>query len=130
MTPILVPLALVVLATAIGFLWRSRQGRVSTATGEAHDFAAPGARVTLLQFSTEVCAPCKATHAVLERAAERDGVAHVDVDVTHRPDIASRFGILQTPTTLVLDANGAVTARIGGAIRAATINDLLERTAA
>ncbi len=39
---------------------------------------------------------------------------HLDIDVTHRPDIAKHFHVLQTPTTLVLDADGVVQTRFGG----------------
>jgi len=127
MTPLVAIVALVVFTTVLGLAWRSRQGRVRRATGEAGDLAAAGAEVTLLQFSTEVCAPCRATHAVLERAAERPGVAHVDLDITNRPDLASRFNILQTPTTLILDAQGAIRARIGGAAKPTTVNLELDR---
>ena len=45
---------------------------------------------------------------------------HVDVDLTDRPDIADRFHVLQTPTTLILDARGVVRARIGGRAAART----------
>jgi thioredoxin-related protein len=37
--------------------------------------------------------------------------------VTHRPELAARYRVLQTPTTLILDRDGAVRARIGGAVR-------------
>ena len=75
-------------------------------------------RATLLQFSTEVCAPCRATARVLGDLADRPrSVEHVDLDVTHRPDLAARYRVLQTPTTLILDSDGAVRARIGGAVR-------------
>jgi thioredoxin-like negative regulator of GroEL len=47
-------------------------------------------------------------------ASEREGVIHLNVDLTHRPDIAKHFHVLQTPTTLILDADGAVQSRIGG----------------
>ncbi len=127
MTPFIVIVALVVFSTALGLVWRSRQGHISAATGEAGDFAAAGADITLLQFSTEVCAPCRATYAVLERIAERPGVEHVDLDITNRPDLASRFNILQTPTTLILDAHGAIRARIGGAAKPTTVNLELDR---
>ena len=76
-----------------------------------------GSKATLLQFSTEVCAPCRATARVLDRArrASTSRVEHVDLDITHRPDLAARFSVLQTPTTLILDRDGTVRARIGGA---------------
>ena len=37
--------------------------------------------------------------------------------MTHRPELAARYRVLQTPTTLILDSDGAVRARIGGAVR-------------
>lgn len=129
MTALVVILALVAVSTALGLLWRARQGRVRLAHGEAADLAQPGASVTLLQLSTEVCAPCRATHAVLERVADDRGIAHIDLDITHRPEVAQRFRVLTTPTTLVLDAQGAVRARITGAARSAdvirTLDDLI-----
>jgi thiol-disulfide isomerase/thioredoxin len=127
MTAAVVIVALLAVSTALGLVWRARQGHVSGGRGEAAEFATSGARVTLLQFSTAVCSPCRATHAVLERIAERPGVAHVDLDITNRPDLASRFNILQTPTTLILDATGAVRARIGGAAKPTTVNLELDR---
>ena len=138
MNPVIVPVALALLigvATGIGLLWRSRQGRVSRADGSTivrlGDI--PGIRrfasgATLLQFSTEVCAPCAVTHKLLDTvAAERPNVAHVDLDLTHRPDLASRFRIMQTPTTLILDRRGVVRARIGGAPRRDTLSAELDR---
>lgn len=120
-TVALVLAGLVLAATLLGLLHRTTQGRVRTVAGApvvTIDGIALGARATLLQFSTEVCAPCKATARVLDDLAARtEEVAHVDLDVTHRPELASRYRVLQTPTTLILDADGAVRARIGGAVR-------------
>ncbi|MBD3753539.1 MAG: thioredoxin family protein, partial [Micrococcales bacterium] len=74
-----------------------------------------GDAATLLQFSTEMCSRCPGVHRTLaEVAASRPGVLHLDVDLTHRPDIARHFNVLQTPTTLVLDRDGAVQTRFGG----------------
>ncbi|WP_127472607.1 TlpA family protein disulfide reductase [Microbacterium sulfonylureivorans] len=74
-----------------------------------------GEVATLLQFSTEMCARCPGVHRTLSSIADgRDGVRHLDVDLTHRPDIAKHFHILQTPTTLVLDRDGVVQTRFGG----------------
>jgi len=127
-------LALVAAATAAGLVWRATTGRArTTRSGQVVHAAEVGAealgdRATLLQFSTEFCAPCRSTARVLGAAADEvDGVRHVDVDLTHRPDLASRFGVLQTPTTLVLDAAGAVRARIGGAARPDDVRTTLDR---
>jgi len=74
-----------------------------------------GERATLLQFSTELCARCPGVHRTLASVAEgQEGVLHLDVDLTHRPDIAKHFHVLQTPTTLILDGDGAVQTRFGG----------------
>lgn len=132
---ILVLVALVGVATALGLLWRSRQGRITHTNGHTvvRVGDVPGVRrfasgATLLQFSTEVCAPCRVTHAVLgDVASERSNVTHVDLDVTHRPDLASRFHIMQTPTTLILDRKGVVRARIGGAPRREAVRAELDR---
>lgn len=73
-----------------------------------------GSKATLLQFSTEVCAPCRTAKRVLSTiASERFSVKHIDLDLTQRLDL-DRFSALQTPTTLILDGRGRVRARIGG----------------
>lgn len=75
-----------------------------------------GERATLLQFSTEYCSRCPGVHRLLSDISDdRVGVAHREVDLTHRPDLAARFHVLQTPTILILDGHGAVRARMGGA---------------
>jgi thiol-disulfide isomerase/thioredoxin len=138
MSPVLVASVLVLvvaLSTGLGLVWRASTGRIRGARGDETVIrvseladAAPGSGATLLQFSTEVCAPCRTTHGVLGRLAEQfDGVAHVDVDVTHRPDLANRFNLLQSPTTFVLDARGVVRARIGGAPRVGDLRAELDR---
>ena len=74
-----------------------------------------GSTATLLQFSTELCARCPGVHRTLAAVADsRPGVRHLDVDLTHRPDIAKHFHVLQTPTTLILDSDGIVQTRFGG----------------
>ena len=75
-----------------------------------------GEVATLLQFSTELCARCPGVHRTLSAVADaHPGVRHLNVDLTHRPDIAKHFHVLQTPTTLILDRDGAVQTRFGGA---------------
>ena len=74
-----------------------------------------GETATLLQFSTEICSRCPGVHRQLAAvAAAHEGVRHLDVDLTHRPDLARHFHVMQTPTTLILDRRGAVQSRIGG----------------
>ena len=118
----LIGLALLLTATvAVGVYLQWRQGRPRRSI--AHEVVQPwrlgadgiGDVATLLQFSTELCARCPGVHRTLAAFAEdHEGVAHLDVDLTHRPDIARHFHVLQTPTTLVLDGKGVVRTRFGG----------------
>ena len=122
---------LVAVSTVLGLIWRSRTGRVRSIAAGADSVNIPevtlSGRATLLQFSTEVCAPCVPTRRILGAIAdETDGVAHVDLDLTHRPDLAAKFNVLQTPTTLILDGAGIIRARIGGAPRRADVRAALE----
>ena len=74
-----------------------------------------GERATLLQFSSAFCAPCRATRRVLgDVATATPGVVHIDVDAEHHLDVVRRLGVLRTPTTLVLDAQGRELGRAGG----------------
>jgi thiol-disulfide isomerase/thioredoxin len=116
--------ALLVLTIGVGALLKWRQGRprrsIPHEVIDASRLGAPpfGERATLLQFSTETCTRCPAVHRTLaDIAGGFDGVAHLDIDLTHRPDIARHFHVLQTPTTLILDGNGIVQTRFGGAAR-------------
>ena len=122
-------LGLVALATVLGLVWKARTGRVRSVDGDVVRLPEVPIRgkATLLQFSTEVCAPCVPTRRVLGQiAASTEGVSHVDLDLTHRPDIAAKFNVLQTPTTLILDHLGTIRARIGGAPRQADVRAALE----
>lgn len=118
---LLAVVALVVVATAGGLLARRRQGRARTV--DSAEVVDPrrvgadtlGAEATLLQFSTEMCSRCPGVHRMLAQIADaREGVRHLDVDLTHRRDLAQHFRVLQTPTTLVLDRRGVVRTRFGG----------------
>lgn len=129
--------ALLAATVAAGVIVRWRQGRPSHHV--AHEVIEPerlgapslGERATLLQFSTEFCARCPGVHRTLAEVAETtEGVVHLDVDLTHRPDIAKHFHVLQTPTTLILDGNGVVQTRFGGAPRRDVVELELARVTA
>ena len=118
--------AVLILATAGGVAWRRRDGRMREAPAprltEA-DLGRPlGARATLLQFSSAFCAPCRATRQLLSDVADRtDGVAHVEIDVATRMDLARQLDIRRTPTVLVLGPRGQVTRRASGLPRRADV---------
>ena len=125
MVIVAVLVGIVAVATALGLLWKNTTGRVRRSHGEAAEFVSGD--TTLLQFSTDYCAPCAQAHVTLDGIAREYGIGYVDVNVTERPDLANRFNLLQSPTTLILDANGAIRARIGGAPRPADIRAELNR---
>ena len=128
-------LAAVAATVALGLVWRAREGRVRRRKGsEAEepvfdqmpaelrqrlaDEPEDDARVTLLQFSTTFCAPCRHARILLADFAERtEGVRHVEVDLTHHPEWSTPLRVHRTPTTLALDATGRELFRVGGVPR-------------
>jgi len=130
-------LGLVALASAAGLIWRARTGRVKRVRGGEQiilsEIAATkdglpvtrfGQKVTFLQFSSEFCSACRQTAKLYSELEQvHPEILHIEVDITNRTDLANKFNILQTPTTLVLDSRGRVTSRIGGAVKAQTIQD-------
>jgi thiol-disulfide isomerase/thioredoxin len=110
----------VLVCVLIAVVLRRRAGRVRAVTDGAvlspTDVDQPlGTAATLVQFSTPTCTPCRTVRRLLdEQAAASPGVAHVEIDAERRLDLARRFHVLRTPTVLVLDAGGRVTARLSG----------------
>ncbi len=143
----LLVVAVLAAATALGLLWRSRSGRFVPARAASGGPAAGrgsgaldgaltpadlgsalGARATFVQLSSAVCAPCRSTAAVLgDLAASDPGVVHVDLPAEERLDLVRRFGVLRTPTVLVLDAAGTLRGRFSGATTRAQALDALDR---
>ena len=136
---IIVAVAALALATALGLLYRSRNGTMrparpataGPATGgtpagpglTTADLGAPlGARATLVQFSTAFCAPCRATRQVLaDVAAMTDGIAHVEIDAESHLDLVRRLDVRRTPTVLVLGPDGRIARRASGQPRKADV---------
>ncbi|WP_127793142.1 thioredoxin family protein [Agromyces sp. LHK192] len=134
-------IALVALTSVAGVALRARDGRLR-ATASRPDASATaadalgltrgalGSAATLVQFSTEFCSRCPGVARRLDAlAAEHTGVRHVEIDLTADARLADRFDVLQTPTTLVLDATGTEIARIGGVPRDGELVPLVERLA-
>ncbi len=124
-------LLLLALAVAAGRWRRRTDGRTRAVAGGAvldgPALRSPlGPRATLVQFSSEACSPCRAASRVLaaEAAAVR-GVTHVEVDAGERDDLVRRFGVLRTPTLLVLDPGGRVVGRASGVPAAADVRAAL-----
>jgi thiol-disulfide isomerase/thioredoxin len=136
-TRIAIVAVFVTAVVALGFIWRARTGRARrvnsaeqvdlsllSATKNGQPVTRFAKRVTFLQFSSEMCSQCVQTARVFkELEANSDDILHIEVDITNRLDLARKFHIMQTPTTLVLDHAGRVTSRIGGVAKPETIQD-------
>ncbi len=111
--------ALIGVATALGLVLRARSTRVAAGCGgDEHALAMEGAEVTLVQLSSPVCSACAAMRRVgTELAAADPTVAHREIDVVDEPEVARRHSVFTTPTTLVLDREGRVRARLIGAVK-------------
>ncbi|MFK4789451.1 thioredoxin family protein [Microbacterium sp. ZW T5_56] len=118
---ILILVALVAVVTAIGLWGRARAAgpRAARADAIAEEIVPADVRgdaATLVQFSTQFCGSCPGVARTLRALAENGvGVAHVEVDITDRPDVAAQLHILQTPTVLLLDRDGVPVSRLTGA---------------
>ncbi len=112
--------ALLAAACAFGVCRRMRDGRAVAARGEhtlaEHELGAPlGDRVTLVQISTQFCAPCRAARRVLGAvAASTPGVRHIEVDAERHLGLVQRLDVRRTPTVLLLDDRGRVRRRSVG----------------
>ena len=117
--------ALLALAAAVGVVWRQGNSRVST---EVHPdqvparFRSPDATLTMLQISAPLCSYCGAMRGILGDIAQAEPrAAHVEWDVSDATELVDRFGIRQTPTTLLVSASGDVISRLQGATPAVVV---------
>lgn len=115
-------LIVAVLAVAsVAYLWWSRRNgvvrrvEVPGALSSETLGARRGFRATFVQFSTPMCAKCPGTATLLKQvASEYEDVAHIEIDASERLDLARQFDVLRTPTTLVLNTDGMIVARMSG----------------
>lgn len=134
MTGLLVAAIAALVALGFGLYRKAIDGRVQVVgspaapTLDASRLATGlGSEATFVQFSAEVCAPCRATARVLaEVTAGLSGVEHIELDAATRLDLVNELGITRTPTVLLLDGTGAVRNRIVGAPRNTEVLAALE----
>jgi thiol-disulfide isomerase/thioredoxin len=88
----------------------------------------PGeADLTVVQFSTAFCAPCRATKARLEQLqATRPRLAVLHVDAESHLDEVRALDVRRTPTLFFLDRAGAVIGRSSGAPRPEELTALVD----
>ncbi len=123
---LIVTIMVLAVATVVGLWWRRGDGRMRAANHPGVDLAPlgvrPGVPVTLLQFSSAFCAPCRTTRRVCADVARRfTGVDHLEVDAAEHLDVVRQLDIWRTPTVLVVDASGTVVHRAAGTPSAAQV---------
>jgi thiol-disulfide isomerase/thioredoxin len=133
----IVVLAVALAATAAAAWWlRTRNGAVRAVPEAAADlspaFERLGARpaeadLTVVQFSTAFCGPCRATKARLHQLqATRPGLAVLQVDAESHLDEVRELDVRRTPTLFYLDRQGTVVGRSSGAPRPEELTALVD----
>jgi thiol-disulfide isomerase/thioredoxin len=119
LTPLIVVL---VLAIAFGVWYTRSRGefrKKKTVDGPKLDAATIGvelgARVTMVQFSSAFCSPCRATKALLEdMVTKMPDVRYAHIDAESNLELVRKLDIRSTPTTLFLNGDGIEVGRAMG----------------
>lgn len=123
---------IIAFSTLFGFWYKKSRGEIKTGrrkmeVSETEIGVKLGTRLTLLQFSSAFCSPCRTTRMLLsDLTKEIPDVKHIDIDAESRLELARKFNILSTPTTIILNANGQEIGRAVGVPKRSQILNLLE----
>ena len=134
-------LAAALAVTAVWAWWlRGNDGRLRSPRAEEGDVQegyvsafdrlgvrAADADLTVVQFSTAFCGPCRATKARLAQLqATRPGLAVVQVDAESHLDEVRELDVRRTPTLFYLDRGGRLLGRSSGAPRPDELTALVD----
>lgn len=136
--------AVALLLTAAASWWlRTRDGRLRTvqddtaqeeegvggptAVLEGLGVRPADADLTVVQFSTAFCGPCRTTRARLQHLqATRPGLAYVHVDAESHLEAVRELDVRRTPTLFYLDRGGRLLGRSSGAPRPEELTALVD----
>ena len=130
--------AALVLTAALAWWSRTRNGAIRAAAGtdggsrldpvfERLGVRAETADLTVVQFSTAFCAPCRTTRARLQQLqTTRPGLAYVHVDAESHLEEVRELDVRRTPTLFYLRRDGSVLARSSGAPRPDELTALVD----
>jgi thiol-disulfide isomerase/thioredoxin len=133
----IVALACALAVSALAAWWlRSRNGAVRTG-GSTHAVINPAldrlgvrpgeADLTVVQFSTAFCAPCRSTKARLQQLqSTRPGLAVVHVDAESHLDEVRELDVRRTPTLFYVGRDGGLIGRSSGAPRPEELTALVD----
>lgn len=138
------PIGILALATIFGLYWRSQQGKLKAPSRTSKSISAIsneelskiirskssfmvnddladkrqmqlGKNVTLLQFSSAFCSPCKATAQIISHLVEgMDDVVYIQVASEENLKLVEKFDIKSTPTVIFFNRNGIEVGRAVG----------------
>jgi thioredoxin-like negative regulator of GroEL len=125
------------LSTVAAWWLRTRDGaigapREGAVVGEVAVLQELGARpedadLTVVQFSTAFCGPCRATRARLQQLqTTRPGLAVVHVDAESHLDEVRELDVRRTPTLFYVGRDGQLLGRSSGAPRAEELTALVD----
>ena len=134
-------IALIVVATLAGLVYRFFRGRGHSVSGaqcikleklkilkDGEEITKFGKEATVVLFSTEYCGQCPAVRRSLAKLEYRKGgLLFIEVDITNRINLAAHFNISQTPTMFILNPAGEIRFRIGGTPKPTTIETELKK---
>jgi thiol-disulfide isomerase/thioredoxin len=135
-----VVLAAALVLTAVAAWWlRTRDGAVRAPAGDEEDAVGPqavlarlgvrpeDADLTVVQFSTAFCGPCRATRARLQQLrTSHPGLAYVHVDAESHLEEVRALDVRRTPTLFYLLRDGSLLGRSSGAPRPEELTALVE----
>jgi thiol-disulfide isomerase/thioredoxin len=111
---------ILLISTAIGFYYRSKNGVIVKKRrlhiSEREFAGAYGKRVTILQFSTTFCSQCRAAKSLISDVVkdEKD-ISYLEIDAESNLALVRKVDVRSTPTTIFLDKDGYEIARATGA---------------
>ena len=135
------PIGILALTTVFGLYWRSQQGKLKTPAVEGNRISNEeiskiirhkssfmvnsdlldqhqmqlGKNVTLLQFSSAFCSPCKATAVVISQIVQgMDDVVYIQVASEENLKLVEKFDIKSTPTVIFFNRDGIEVGRAVG----------------
>jgi thiol-disulfide isomerase/thioredoxin len=135
------PIGILALTTAFGLYWRSQQGKLKTPAVAGNQISNEeiskiirhkssfmvnsdlldqhqmqlGKNVTLLQFSSAFCSPCKATaHVISQIVTGMDDVVYIQVASEENLKLVEKFDIKSTPTVIFFNRDGLEVGRAVG----------------
>ena len=135
------PIGILALTTVFGLYWRSQQGKLKTPALEGNRISNEeiskiirhkssfmvnsdlldqhqmqlGKNVTLLQFSSAFCSPCKATAVVISQIVQgMDDVVYIQVASEENLKLVEKFDIKSTPTVVLFNRDGVEVGRAVG----------------